>query len=190
MKYSIINYQYYVLPMPGHYVELEKKAETLENQSKIEFQKKNFSSTVALLEEAKAIYSQLRFHGKIGMLNQRISRVRNLLKREIQGITVRTKSEQDFQKRVEKVLSEKQRMQEKQHAQQTLLPPEMRKNLEKVNMLLEKAAREEGLGKTPRVIGRYEYILELYKSIPKDSLDLSEKIAEIENKIALLRTKM
>jgi len=190
MKYSIINNQYYVLPMPGPYDELEKKAETLENQSKIEFQKKNFSSTVALLEEAKAIYSQLGFHGKIGMLNQRISRVRNLLKREIQGITERTKSEQDFQKRVEKVLSEKQRVQEKQHAQQTLLPPEMRKNLEKVKMLLEKAAREEGLGKIPRVIGRYEYILELYKSIPKDSLDLSEKIAEIENKIALLRTKM
>ena len=114
----------------------------------------------------------------------------NLLKREIQGTTVRTKSEQDFQKRVEKVLSEKQRVQEKQHAQQTLLPPEMRKNLEKVKMLLEKAAREEGLGKIPRVIGRYEYILELYKSIPKDTLDLSEKIVEIENKIALLRTKM
>ena len=103
MKYSIINIQYYVLPMPGPYDELEKKAETLENQSKIEFQKKNFSSTVALLEEAKAVYSQLGFHGKIGMLNQRILRVKNLLKREIQETTLKTKSEQDFQKRVEKV---------------------------------------------------------------------------------------
>jgi len=176
--------------MPGPYDELEKKAEILENQSKIEFQKKNFSSTVALLEETKAIYSQLGFHGKVGMLNQRISRVKNLLNRERQGKTVRTKSEQEFQKRVEKVLNEKQIVQEKQQAQQTILHPEMRKNLEKVKMLLEKAIKEEELGKISRVIGRYEYILELYKSIPQDSLDLSEKIVEIENKIALLRTKM
>ena len=176
--------------MPGPYDELEKKAETLEKQSKIEFGKKNFRSTISLLEETKAIYSQLGFHGKIGMLNQRILRVTNLINLKEHETTIKTKSEQEFQKRVEKALREKQKYQDKQLAQQQALSPEIRNKLEKVKMLSEKAEKEEKLGKYPRVVGRYEYILELYKSIPKDSMDLSNNIVEIEKKLSTLRTKM
>lgn len=176
--------------MPGPYDEIEKKAETLEKQSKIEFGKKNFPSTVSLLEEAKAIYAQLGFHGKIGMLNQRISRVRKLIKLEEHETTIKTKNEQEFQNKVEKVLSEKQRYQDKQLAQQQALSPAIRNKFEKIKMLSEKAEREEKLGKYARVLGRYEYILELYKSITEDSMDLSNKIIEIEKKLSFLRTKM
>ncbi|GAG79081.1 unnamed protein product, partial [marine sediment metagenome] len=45
------------------------------------------------------------------------------------------------------------------------------------------------LGKYSRVIGRYEYILEIYNSIPKDKGDFSQPIYEIEKKIAMLQTK-
>ena len=176
--------------MPGPYDELEKKAETLEKQSKIEFGKKNFRSTISLLEETKAIYTQLGFHGKIGMLNQRILRVQKLIKLKEHETTIKAKSEQEFQKRVEKALSEKQRYQDKQSAQQQGLSPEIRNKFERVKMLSEKAEKEEKLGKYPRVVGRYEYILELYKSIPKDSIDLSNNIVEIEKKLSFLRTKM
>ncbi len=176
--------------MPGPYDQLEKKAEVLENQSKLEFNKKNYSTVISLLEEAKAIYSQLGFHGKIGMINQRIIRVRNLIKFEEQDATVRTQREQDFQNRVQEVLNEQQKYNEKELARQGELPPEIKKTLEKVNMVIIKSEREEKLGKYPRVIGRYKYILELYNSIPKDSIDLSTEISEIEKKLSLLRTKI
>ncbi len=176
--------------MPGPYDKLEKKAESLENQSKLEFNKKNYASVIYLLEEAKSIYAQLGFHGKIGMINQRIIRVRNLINFEEQGASVRKKREQDFQNRVQEVLSEKQVYREKQLAQQRKLSPEIEKILEKVKMLIVKSEREEKLGKYPRVIGRYKYILELYKSIPQDSIDLSNEISEIEKKLSFIISKM
>jgi len=70
--------------MPGPFNEIEKEAERLEKQSKEEFNKKNFILSVSLLEEAKEIYRKLGFQGKIGMLNQRIARVKNLIKHEQQ----------------------------------------------------------------------------------------------------------
>ena len=74
-------------------------------------------------------------------------------------------------------------------AEDKLPSPEVKKKLEKIKLLKEKAAKEEKLGKFPRVIGRYEYILELYKSIPKDIIDLSAEILEIEKKLSIIRTK-
>lgn len=175
--------------MPGPYDELEKEAENLERQSKEEFNKKGFILAISLLEEAKEIYSKLGFHGKIDMLNQRILRLKNLIRFERQDTAVKTKSEVDFQKRVDKVLIEKVRYQEKKIAENKLPSPEVKKKLEKIRLLKEKAAKEQKLGKFPRVIGRYEYILELYKSIPKDIIDLSTEILEIEKKLSIIRTK-
>lgn len=175
--------------MPGPYDELEKEAENLERQSKEEFNKKGFILAISLLEEAKEIYSKLGFHGKIDMLNQRILRLKNLIRFERQDTAVKTKSEVDFQKRVDKVLIEKERYQEKKIAENKLPSPEVKKKLEKIRLLKEKAAKEQKLGKFPRVIGRYEYILELYKSIPKDIINLSTEILEIEKKLSIIRTK-
>lgn len=175
--------------MPGPYDELEKEAENLERQSKEEFNKKGFILAISLLEEAKEIYSKLGFHGKIDMLNQRILRLKNLIRFERQDTAVKTKSEVDFQKRVDKVLIEKERYQEKKIAENKSPSPEVKKKLEKIRLLKEKAAKEQKLGKFPRVIGRYEYILELYKSIPKDIIDLSTEILEIEKKLSIIRTK-
>ena len=78
--------------MSGPYDKLEKKAEDLEIQSKIELNNKNFTPVISLLEEAKSIYAQLGFHGKIGMINQRIVRVRNLIKFEEKDKSIKTKN--------------------------------------------------------------------------------------------------
>ncbi|MFX1304609.1 MAG: hypothetical protein ACFE9X_14750 [Promethearchaeota archaeon] len=176
--------------MPGPYDELEKKAEELEKNSKEEFNNKKFILAISLLEEAKEIYSQLGFQGKIGMINKRIAQMKNLIRFEKQDTMVQTKSEQDFQKRVQKVISEKRSYEDKKATLQITPSPEIKKLFEKIKMLKEKAEKEEKLNKSSRVIKRYEYILELYKSISTDIMDLSKEILEIENKLSILRTKI
>ena len=175
--------------MPGPYDELEKEAESLEKQSKVEFNRKNFILAITLLEEAKEIYKKLGFQGKIGMITQRVARLKNLIKHEQYGTAVQTKSQEAFDKRVKNVITEKQRYQEKKLAEQRVPLPEIKGTFEKIKLLVEKAEREEKLGKYPRAIGRYEYILELYRSIPNEMMDLSNEILEIEKKLSILRTK-
>ncbi len=176
--------------MPGPFDELEKEAETLENRSKEEFNKKNFVAAISFLEEAVDIYSKLGYHGKIGMINKRIFQLRNLVKYEKQDTFVKTKSEEDFQKRAEKVISEKKRYDDIKMAEQKALSPDMKQKLEKIDLLLDKAKKEEKLEKYSRVLGRYEYLLELYKSIPKEIVNFSKEIYELENKIASIREKI
>ena len=176
--------------MPGPFDELEKEAENLEKQSKEEFTKKNFVLAITLLEEAKEIYSKLGYQGKIGMINKRIAQLKNLVKFEKQDTVVKTKGEVEFQKRVDKVIGEKERYYDKKMTEQKALHPEMKKKLEKINLIIAKAEKEEKLGKYPRVLGRYEYLLELYKSIPKDIMNFSKEIYELEKKLATMRGKM
>jgi len=176
--------------MPGPFDELEKEAETLEKQSKEEFNKKSFVLAISLLVEAKEIYSKLGYQGKINMINKRIAQLKNLVKFEKQNTVVKTKGEIKFQKRVDKVLHEKERYQRYKLAEQKTLPPEVRQKLEKINLLHEKAVKEEKLGQYPRVLGRYEFLLELYKSIPKEIMNFTKEIYETENKIESIREKI
>ena len=175
--------------MPGPYDELEKEAENFEKQSKDEFKNKNFVSAISLLEEAQEIYIKLGFQGKIGMINQRIAQLKNLVKYETQDSVVKTKGEVEFQQRVDNVLKEKKLYIDKKLLEQKALPPEMKRKLEQIGLLVEKADKEEKLGKYSRVLGRYEYILEIYKSVPKDVINFSNAIYEIEKKISTLRSK-
>jgi len=175
--------------MPGPYDELEKEAENLEKQSKDEFKNKNFVSAISLLEEAQEIYTKLGFQGKIGMITQRIAQLKNLVKYETQDSVVKTKGEVEFQQRVDNVLKEKEMYIDKKLLEPKTLPPEMKRKLEQIGLLVEKADKEEKLGKYSRVLGRYEYILEIYKSVPKDVINFSNEIYEIEKKISTLRSK-
>lgn len=176
--------------MPGPFDEQEKEAENLEKQSKEEFTQKNYVLAISLLEEAKEIYSKLGYQGKIGMINKRIAQLKNLVKFEKQDSVVKTKGEVEFQKRVNKVLGEKERYNNKRLTEQKTLPPEIKQKLEKINLLVEKAEKEEKLRKYPRVLGRYEYLLELYKSIPKDIINFSKEIYETEKKLVDIRGKI
>ena len=75
-------------------------------------------------------------------------------------------------------------------AEQRALTPEIKQKLEMIDLLLEKAEKEEKLQKYSRVLGRYEYLLELYKSIPKEIVNFSKEIYELEKKIASTREKI
>ena len=99
------------------------------------------------------------------------------------------KQEQEFQNRVSKVMSEKERYSKKLHQQQTALSPEIRSKLEKIKLIQEKAEKEESSGNFSRALARYQYNLELLQSIPKESIDLSNKVSEIEQKILDLKAK-
>lgn len=175
--------------MPGPFDELEKEAERLEKQSKEEFAKKDFVLAISFLEEAQEIYEKLGFQGKITMINQRIAQLKNLVKYKTKDSGVKTKGETEFQKRVDKVLKEKETFRDKKLSEQKTIPPELKRKLEQVAMMLEKAEKEEKLGKYSRVIGRYEYILDIYKAIPQDLINFSNEIYEIEKKLSLLRSK-
>ncbi|MFX0082971.1 MAG: hypothetical protein ACFE94_14575 [Candidatus Hodarchaeota archaeon] len=175
--------------MPGPYDELEKEAENYERRSKDEFKQKNFISAISLLGEALEIYSKLGFQGKIGMINQRIAQLKNLVKYEKQDSVVRIRGDVEFQQRVDTVLKEKEKYVDQKLSEQKALPPEMKRKLEQIGLVVEKAEKEEKLGKISRVLGRYEYILEIYKSIPKDVMNFSNEIYEIEKKISTLRSQ-
>ena len=149
----------------------------------------SFVLAISLLEQEQEIYSKLGFQGKIGMINQRIAQLKNLVNYEKQDTVVRTKGEIEFQQRADEVLKEKEKYLDKKISEQKALPPEMKRKLEQIGLLVEKAEKEEKLGKFSRVLGRYEYILEIYMSIPKDVKNFSNEIYEIEKKISTLRSK-
>ena len=57
-------------------------------------------------------------------------------------------------------------------------------------MLMDKAEKETQMNKLQRAIGRYQIIIDLYHSVPKETIDLSQKVAEIESKMSDLKSKM
>ena len=97
--------------------------------------------------------------------------------------------EQEFQNRVSKVMSEKQRYNQKLQQQRTALSPDIRSKIEKAKLVQEKAEKEETSKNFSRALARYQYLLELYQSIPKESIDLSNKVSEIEKKILDIKAK-
>jgi len=172
-----------------HHDDLEEEAEKLENQSKEEFNKKNYTIAISLLNEAKEVYKQLEYGGKVGIIQKRISQMKNLMAFEKQDTYLKTKNEAQFQQRIDKVLTEKKRYEHKQIESLKEIPPQIKGKLEKINLLKEKVEKELKLGRIERVKGRYEYIIELYKSIPKSIVNSSFEILEIERILSSLGDK-
>jgi hypothetical protein len=100
------------------------------------------------------------------------------------------KKQEEFQKRVASTLTEQKRFQEKQLKKLSALPPEVKVKLEKAKLIKLKAEKDEELKRYTRVIGRYEYLLDLYKSIPVEFVNLSEEISDAEKKISDLKEKL
>ncbi|MFX1410084.1 MAG: hypothetical protein ACFFA6_07010 [Promethearchaeota archaeon] len=175
--------------MDRHYDGLEEEAEKLERQSKEEFNKKNYPIAVSLLNEAKQIYIQLGYEGKVGLIQKRISQMQNLLAYEKQDTYIKTKNETDFKQRVDKMVAENIKYENKQIEASHEIPFKLKEKLEKIKLLKEKAEVELKLGKIERVKARYEYIIELYKTIPENIINVSIEILEIKKKISSLRDK-
>jgi hypothetical protein len=174
--------------------ELTSKGQELLELGNQKLKRKEFDEAKNLYNQAIGLFMQLGWHDQITILKNEIRNIELYKKEEELKLKKasysKIKEEQDFQKRVSDVLNEKQISQAKQQERQRALPPEIKSKLEKVELVRTKADKEERMNNFPRVLSRYQYILSLYNSIPKDIIDLTEEIRLIAQKIIDLKAKL
>ena len=173
--------------------ELIAKGQELLEKGNQKLKQKEYDEAKIFYTEAIELFTQLGWHNQIGILEKELWNI-DLHKKEEEkkGEIARLNKliqEQEFQNRVSEVMSEKQRLSEKLQQTHSALPPDLRSKIEKIKLVQEKAEKEEHSNNFSRALSRYQYILELYKSIPKENIDLSNKISEVEQKILDLKAK-
>ena len=174
--------------------ELISKGQEILGKGNQKLKQKDYDAAKVLYTQAIELFTQLGWHDQITILQKELYNI-DLYKKEEElklkkASYSKIKEEQDFQKRVSEVLNEKQKYQVKQQERQRALSPEIKSKLEKVELVRAKADKEESMNKFSRVLARYQYILSMYNSIPKDIVDLSEQISEVEQKILDLKAKL
>ncbi len=173
---------------------LTAKAQDLLNKGNQSLQQKDYDEAKSLYRQAIELFTQLGWRDQITVLRNELLNIDRYKKEEelkLERATLKKlEDEQEFQKKVLSVLSEKQKYKAKLQQRQLALSPEIKNKLEKAELIRAKAEKEESMNKFSRVLARYQYILQLYESIPKDSIDLSIKISEIEQKILKLKAKL
>lgn len=156
--------------------------------------KKDFKTAKDWYKEAIDIFKELKLFDVVSGLYKERDNIEKLkteqLKNERQKLQERELKEERFQKRVDDILSEKKKIEEEKLIQLRTIPPEVKEKIEKAQMLMDKAEKEIQMNKFQRAIGRYQIIIEMYRTIPKETMDLSLKVTEIESKISDLQSKM
>jgi len=174
--------------------DLTAKAQDLLSKGNQSLQQKDYDEAKSLYRQAIELFTQLGWRDQITILRNELLNIDRYKKEEelkLERATLKKfQEEQEFQKKVSSVLSEKQKYKAKLQQKQLALSPEIRNKLEKAELIRAKAEKEESMNKFSRVLARYQYILQLYESIPKDAVDLSIKVSEIEQKILELKAKL
>ena len=174
--------------------ELTKKADLSLEEGKICVKNKKFEEAKGYYEEAIDIFKKLGWSQQVEILQKELRNIDKYKeeheKRLEDHIAKRKEKEEAFEQRVDQVLAEKKKKEDDRLARLRALSPELQQNLEKAKMLIERAEREVQMGKLQRALGRYEYILELYNTIPNDKMDLSSDISEIEVMISEIKLKL
>ena len=169
------------------------KGQDLLEKGNQKLKQKEYDEAKVLYTQAIELFTQLGWHNQIGILEKELKNIDFHRKEEEKKGEIarlnKVKQEQEFQKRVSKVMSEKQRYNNKLQQRHTALSPDIRRKIEKINLVQLKAEKEESSNNFSRALSRYQHILELYHSIPKESVDLSNKISEVEQKILGLKAK-
>ncbi len=173
--------------------DLVANAEVILAKAKESIDGKEFDDAKKAYEEAIEIFKEIKWTNQVDVLSQELKNIdkykEDYLAKLKQEELQKKKSEDDFQKRVDDILEEKRKVEEERLAVLRSLPPEMQIKVEKAKMLKEKAEEEVKANKIDRAIARYQYILELYDSIPKEKVDFSRDIQEVQQKIAELQQK-
>jgi tetratricopeptide (TPR) repeat protein len=174
--------------------ELISKGQKILEMGNQKLKQKDYDEAKDFYNQAIELFTKIGWYDQITILRKELHNI-DLYKKEEElklkkSSYGKVKEEQDFQKRVSDVLNEKQKLQAKQQERQRALPPEIKSKLEKVGLIRAKADKEESMSNFSRVLARYEYILSLYNSIPKDVIDLSEQILRVEQKILDLKAKL
>ncbi len=174
--------------------ELFNKGQQILEMGNQKLRLKDYDAAKALYSEAIELFTQLGWYDQITILQKELRNIDLYKKEEEEKLKKasysKTKGEQDFQKRVLDALTEKQKVQAKQQERQRAMSPEIKSKLEKIELVRAKAKKEVNTNNLSRALARYEYILSLYNSIPKESIDLSEQISEVEQKILDLKAKL
>ncbi len=172
---------------------LLKEAEDLLADGNRALVSKDYDNATSSYQQAIKIFNQMGWLDQTRTLQKELRNIELYKKEEQrkieQKILIKKKNDHEFQKRVDSITSEKQRFEEKKLQQRVVLPPLIRSKLEKVNLAKNKAEKEEKMGKFERVISRFQFILEEYKSIPNDVIDLSSEISATEQKLMELKEK-
>ena len=173
---------------------LTSNAQDLLSKGNQSLQQKDYDEAKSLYRQAIELFTQLGWRDQITVLRNELVNIDRYKKEEelkLERTTLKKlEAEQEFQKKVSSALSEKQRYKAKLQQRQLALSPEIKNKLEKAELIRAKAEKEESMNKFSRVLARYQYILQLYESIPKDSIDLEQKIFDTEQKILKLKAKL
>ncbi|TXT57193.1 MAG: hypothetical protein BAJALOKI2v1_520020 [Promethearchaeota archaeon] len=155
---------------------------------------KEFEKAKTLYREALDIFKTLGWFNQVDTLYDEIKNIERYKVEHLAKLKVeerrKKKEEEQFNKRVKEMISEKEKQERERAAQMESLPPSLQKDLQKAKLLLDKAEKERAMGKLQRVKGRYEYVLKIYNKIPKEKLDLSEDIKDLEKRISHIESKM
>lgn len=174
--------------------ELIDQANKYLDQANKNLTKKNYDETKELYLQSIKIFTNLGWNNQVSTLKQELRNIEIYKKedarKEFLEQQKKLQSEQKFEKRVSAVLNEKEKFLEKAKADKALLPPEVKLKLKKAEFTKEKAEKEEKIPNLERALARYQYVLELYRSIPTEFHDTSEEISTIQKKISELKEKM
>jgi hypothetical protein len=164
------------------------------DQAKLAIENKEFKNAKKFYKEAIDIFKKLSWFDQADILYQEIRHVdiyeTEHLKKMQKTKAVRQQQQEHFEKQINRALEEKRLLEEEKIALMKRIPPEIKRQVEKIYMLKEKAQKEIEFKKYQIAKGRFEYILELYNSIPKDKIDFTNDISEIKRKISEIESKM
>jgi hypothetical protein len=172
---------------------LQSDLEHLLDSAKKAIKDKNYDVAKISYENAIKILSQLGWFNQVRTLQKELKNIEIYKKEEedsiVQKAITQQKYQKEFEERIEKANLEQQHYIKKSIKESEKLPIEIQQKLKKVELIKTKAEKEEGLHKYDRVASRYQYILNILKTLPKDIIDLSEEILKIETKLTELKGK-
>ena len=173
---------------------LMKDAEIALDRAKIAIDNKEFKEAKVFYKEAIDNFKALGWFDQIDIVYREIKHVEfykeEYLKRKKRETQKRQKVGEQFKKRVDSLLEEKKQKDELKLATFENLHPDIQKVIDKIKLLINKAEKEVNANIYQRALNRYQYILELYNSIPPGKINLSNEISEIEKKINELKSKI
>jgi len=156
--------------------------------------KKEFQEAKKYYEEAIELFTELKWDQQVVVLKKELRNIDTYAQQHKEKLKEsflkKKRQEKEFEKRIESELEKKRKIEEQHLARMRQLSPAQQDKLNRAKGALDRAEKELDLKKYPRVLGRYEYALEIYKSFETGKIDLSSDITEIEEKITDLKTKM
>ncbi|MEJ2249526.1 MAG: hypothetical protein P8Y70_11435 [Candidatus Lokiarchaeota archaeon] len=140
------------------------------------------------------IFKDLKWFDQVDVLYKEIKNLEAYKREYLKNLKEEEKRkkqlEMDYEKRIQKLKSESEFKKRSNLRDKQSLPKDIKKELERARMLLKKAEKEYEVCKYDRVLSRYNIILKIYRSIPKDLINFENEINELNSKIQTIKSKI